>query len=212
MIVDSTTLQLSSKLLQLGIPCKNTKYCQKNMIKCTIATDGRFAKLLNLCTQAEGFSDNKLFREVLLNHGKESICIFDRGLQKRATFEEFIKEGIHFITRDNDNIRYKIVQTHQEVKGLRTEALELMEDVIVRLEQNCSRFLSFEIRLIKAKSQVNGEVLTFLTNIYGVSAIEICDLYKKRWSIEVFFKFIKQELNAKHFLGTAKTPLWLHCT
>ncbi|MDR1140015.1 MAG: hypothetical protein LBK93_05390 [Rickettsiales bacterium] len=60
----STTLQLSSKLLQLGIPCKNIKYCQKNMIKCTIATDGRFAKLLNLCTQAEGFSDNKLFREV----------------------------------------------------------------------------------------------------------------------------------------------------
>ncbi|WCR58645.1 MAG: hypothetical protein PG978_000545 [Wolbachia endosymbiont of Ctenocephalides felis wCfeF] len=57
MIVDSTTLQLSSKLLQLGISCKNTKYCQKNMIKCTIATDGRFAKLLNLCTQAEGFSD-----------------------------------------------------------------------------------------------------------------------------------------------------------
>ncbi|MGL9762357.1 MAG: hypothetical protein ACR5LB_09510 [Wolbachia sp.] len=78
MIVDLTTLQLSSKLLQLGIPCKNTKYCQKNMIKCTIATDGRFAKLLNLCIQAEGFSDNKLFREVFLNHGKESICIFDR--------------------------------------------------------------------------------------------------------------------------------------
>jgi hypothetical protein len=46
---------------------------------------------------AEGFSDNKLFWEVLLNHGKESICIFDCGLQKRATFEEFIKEGIHFI-------------------------------------------------------------------------------------------------------------------
>ncbi|WCR58644.1 MAG: hypothetical protein PG978_000546 [Wolbachia endosymbiont of Ctenocephalides felis wCfeF] len=35
-----------------------------------------------------------MFREVLLNHGKESICIFDRGLQKRATFEEFIKEGL----------------------------------------------------------------------------------------------------------------------
>lgn len=99
------------------------------------------------------------------------------------------------------------MRTHQEVKGLRTEALELMEDVIVRLGQNGSRFLSFEIRLIRATSQVNGEVLTFLTNIYGVSAIEICDLYKKRWSIEVFFKFIKQELKAfswvqqKHYYG-----------
>ncbi|MCM1002694.1 transposase, partial [Wolbachia pipientis] len=82
-----------------------------------------------------------------------------------------------------------------------------MEDVIVRLGQNGSRFLSFEIRLIRAKSQVNGEVLTFLTNIYGVSAIEICDLYKKRWSIEVFFKFIKQELNAKHFLGYSKNTI-----
>jgi hypothetical protein len=59
------------------------------MIKCTIATDGRFAKLLNLCTQAEGFSDCS-----------EKCCSitvksrFDRVLQKRAAFEEFIKEGI----------------------------------------------------------------------------------------------------------------------
>jgi len=120
-----------------------------------------------------------LFREVLLNQGKELICIFDRGLQKCATFEEFKKEGIHFITRGNDNIRYKIVRTHQEVKGLRTKTLELMEDVIVRLGQDGSRFLSFEIRLIRAKSLVSGEVLTFLTNIYGVSAIESCNLYKK---------------------------------
>ncbi|RDD34010.1 Transposase [Wolbachia endosymbiont of Cylisticus convexus] len=46
------------------------------MIKCTISTDGRFAKLLNLCTQAEGFSDHKSFREMILNHGQESICMF----------------------------------------------------------------------------------------------------------------------------------------
>jgi hypothetical protein len=99
------------------------------------------------------------------------------------------------------------VRTHQEVKGLRTKTLELMEDVIVRLGQDGSRFLSFEIRLIRAKSQVSGEVLTFLTNIYGVSAIEIYDLYKKRWSIEVFFKFIKQELNANWY---SKNTIMVH--
>ncbi|MCA4774558.1 hypothetical protein IHO13_05125 [Wolbachia endosymbiont of Mansonella perstans] len=73
--------------------------------------------------------------------------------KKRATFEEFIKEGI---PRSNDNIRYKIVRTHQEVEGLKTKILELTEDVIVRLGQDGSRFLSFKIRLIMAKSQVSG--------------------------------------------------------
>ncbi|KLT22667.1 transposase (IS4 family) like-protein [Wolbachia endosymbiont of Armadillidium vulgare str. wVulC] len=146
-----TTLQLSSKLLHLGIPCRNAKYCEKNMIKCTISTDGRFAKLLNLCTQAEGFSDHKSFREMILNHGQESICIFDRGLQKRAAFEEFLKKDIHFVTRGNDNIRYKIVRIHTKIAGIQTEMLELIEDMVVQLGQDGSRFLSFEIRLIKAK-------------------------------------------------------------
>ncbi|WP_338063663.1 IS4 family transposase [Wolbachia endosymbiont of Folsomia candida] len=197
-------MQLSSKLLQSAIPWRGGA---KNMVKCTVATDGRFAKLLNLYTQAKGSSDSTSFREMILNHGQESICIFDRGLQKRATFEEFIDKGIHFITRGNDNIRYQIVRIHGKVAGMQTGTLELMEDVVVRLGQKGSRFLSFEIRLIKAQNRQNGEVLTFLTNIYEMSAEEVCALYKRRWSIEVFFKFIKQELNTKHFLGHSKNTI-----
>ncbi len=83
------------------------------------------------------------------------------------------------------------MRIHEEVEGLQTGKVELIEDAIVQLGQGGSRFLPFEIRLTKAKNQNSGEVFTFLANIYQMSAGEICDLYKKRWSIGVFFKFIK---------------------
>lgn len=46
-----------------------------------------------------------------------------------------------------------------------------------------------------------GQKLYFVSNIYNLKATEIVEIYKKRWEIEVFFKFIKQHLNAKHFLS-----------
>ncbi len=61
--------------------------------------------------------------------------------------------------------------------------------------------MPFEIRLIKAVHKETGKKYSFLTNIHELSASEISDFYKQRWSIEVFFRFIKQELNMRHFLG-----------
>ena len=59
--------------------------------------------------------------------------------------------------------------------------------------------MSENFRLIVAKSITTNQEITFLTNILDLNAREVTDLYKRRWEIEIFFKFIKQELCFKHF-------------
>lgn len=179
------------------------------MIKCVLATDGERANILKVCKEGQGSSDSKLFQEMILEHGKGSICIFDRGLQKRKIFNEFTEQGLEFITRGNSNIRYKIERINEEVKDKIVGNIKLIEDVTVRLGEKGSRFIKKEIRLIKAENIYNGKIYTFLTNIDQLTASEICEYYKKRWSIEVFFKFIKQELNMKHFLGRNKNAIMI---
>ena len=64
-----------------------------------------------------------------------------------------------------------------------------------------------EFRLIIATSLKTQETFLFLTNIFDLNAREITDLYKKRWEIEVFFKFLKQELNFKHFVSRTENGI-----
>lgn len=207
MIIDSTTLQLSNKLLKIGVPCRETKQGKKNSIKCVVATDEKAPKLLKLHTEQEKSGDTVLFREMILKHGKNSICVFDRGLQKRRTFQEFTEKEIQFVTRGNDNIRYNVIRRNKIIKSKTSDFLEKIEDAVVNLAAKGTRFLAFEIRLIKAKNKKTDKIYIFLSNMMELSTNEICSIYKKRWSIEVFFRFIKQELNTKHFLGRNKNAI-----
>lgn len=70
-----------------------------------------------------------------------------------------------------------------------------------------------KIRRIKYKDPLSGNILVFLTNNFHLSALEIAQLYKHRWKIEVFFKWIKQHLKIKSFWGQSenavKTQVWI---
>ncbi len=70
-----------------------------------------------------------------------------------------------------------------------------------------------KMRRIKFKDQQTGKVLIFLTNNFQLSSTEIAQLYKHRWKIELFFKWIKQHLKIKSFWGqsenTVKTQVWI---
>ncbi len=68
------------------------------------------------------------------------------------------------------------------------------------------------LRRIKYKDPDTGKTLVFLTNNTALPALTICSLYKSRWQVELFFKWIKQHLRIKHFLGNSenavKTQVW----
>ena len=69
------------------------------------------------------------------------------------------------------------------------------------------------LRRVRFKDEETGKTLVFLTNQTTLPALTICDLYKARWQIELFFKWIKQHLRIKRFYGTSenavKTQIWV---
>lgn len=76
-----------------------------------------------------------------------------------------------------------------------------MEDIIVNLYQEKSKGArKHNLRLIKIQNKA-GDEIWFLTNLFEIPAYEVTELYRRRWDIEVFFKFIKQNLGYKHFLS-----------
>ena len=70
-----------------------------------------------------------------------------------------------------------------------------------------------ELRLVEFFDEINGELLVFLTNNFDVSALEVANLYRNRWQIEIFFKWIKQNLTVKklwgHSVNAVKIHLWV---
>ena len=69
------------------------------------------------------------------------------------------------------------------------------------------------LRRIRFKDPASGKTLVFITNNFSLPAATICALYKSRWQVELFFKWIKQHLRIKQFYGTSenavKTQIWL---
>src|ERR1700674_501410 len=69
------------------------------------------------------------------------------------------------------------------------------------------------LRRIRLRDAESGKTLVFLTNQFGLPASTVCTLYKSRWQVELFFKWIKQHLRIKRFFGTSenavKTQIWI---
>ena len=86
-----------------------------------------------------------------------------------------------------------------KVKGICTATLKLLSDEIVHLKYEGDKQLRTPLRLIKAQSLSNGEELFFITNLMDEEADVITEIYRSRWDIELFFRFLKQELNLNHF-------------
>ncbi|MGL9726051.1 MAG: transposase [Wolbachia sp.] len=76
-----------------------------------------------------------------------------------------------------------------------------MEDIIINLYQEKSKAAKkYNLRSIKIRNKA-GDEIWFLANLFEMPAYEVTELYRRRWDIKVFFKFIKQNLGYKHFLS-----------
>lgn len=211
---DSTFVSISSKLLNFWMNAwwpKNSTKDYKN-IKFTIWTNNLMPTSAIIWTTQKEVSEEISLKKAILEslHKTNWVVVFDRWLQNRLSFNEFNEEWISFVTRlsssKNKNLRFKLVKKFKEVQWRKTNTwLKLEEDLIINLYAK-NRLLKKEFRLIRAKiidktKKKYWEDIYFLTNITNMNAREITDIYKSRWDIEVFFKFIKQELNFKHFIS-----------
>jgi hypothetical protein len=196
---DSTMVAISSKLLKEGMKLNkkgDKKYVKFSMafsnvpIHSKIFTEQQFL--------SEEFALKELIKECPLS--ANNILVFDRGLQARATFEAFNNDHLTFVTRLNNYTRFETINEF-EIDENQTDRLLLERDLEVILYDKRNKKTKGFLRLIIAKEKEIGEVFYFLTNNKTLTAKEITAIYKQRWEIEVFFKFIKQNLNFSHLLS-----------
>jgi hypothetical protein len=138
--------------------------------------------------------DNRRARELCAGLQEGEIAVLDKAYVDYAHLDELGRRGVWWVTRAKDNMQYR------SVKILRKNAGDIVRDEIIRLTGNHN---GMELRRVEAWVEVDGERrrMVFLTNNRDWSPRTVCDLYRRRWDIEAFFKQVKQTLKLSTFLG-----------
>lgn len=214
---DSTMIAAFSRLLS-GMKVGNTKN-GKTQVKMTTCFEGDFLLRFKFHTEQKYLSEERALKESIGSNKGEasSIHIFDNGLKKRLTLKQFDDDGQLFLTHFAQNTRYVLQRPHmlcEESEGLDNEELCFVQDSIVYLYASGHQLVEHEFRLIQFQIKGSEEVLTFVTNVLELTALDIAALYRERWDIEVLFRFLKQEMNLTHFVchNVNAIKVMLYCT
>jgi len=209
---DSTSVSVSSKLLKHsmvnGLKNKDGEH-RKSQLKFTVGLLHDLPGTIDFYNQQKYLAEDLTLRESILKAGVENneVVVFDRGLKKRTTFKEFNDQGLFFVTRINPTKSIKVVEENRLKTSVETQTLYLLSDEQVHLYHQKKLLFRQPFRLIKSRSKQTEEALFFITNINDLKAEEITRIYKKRWEIAVFFKFIKQHLHFKHLLNHSENGI-----
>ena len=197
---DSTLVGLSDKLLAFGIKAGSPN---ERHIKFTTWMEWILPNEVDIYTEQTASSEEIALWETVVNsqYSKNSICLFDRWIQKRWTYNKLIDQWKKFISRLKKNAKYKFVKKNKEIKWRKSWELTLIKDSIIKLYLG-QKEMNKELRLIKAVNKDTDKEYLFITNIMEeLNASDITKTYKKRWDIEVFFRHIKQEFWFSHFVS-----------
>ena len=138
-----------------------------------------------------------------LNLPRGSIAVFDRGFNDYNWYETLTKNGIYFVTRLKSNA---IIENGPKRPGRKASGITTDREILLR-------GIKTPFRQINYTDPDTGKELRFVTNADHLDAKTVAELYKERWQIELFFKWIKQNLKVKTFLGTSRnavlTQIWI---
>ena len=138
-----------------------------------------------------------------------SLYIMDRGYTDFARLYILTQCLAFFIIRAKSNLDFKriVSETIDRSTGV------LCDQIIVLAGVKTSQYYPEKLRRVKYHDSETNKTLVFLTNNFNLSAVTIAELFRCRWQIELFFKWIKQHLRIKAFYGTSenavKTQIWI---
>jgi hypothetical protein len=138
-----------------------------------------------------------------LDFAPGSIVVFDRGLTDFNWYHQLNERGYFFITRLKRKANFRVMTNRKQSSDLNILADQTIEFVGIKT----SLKYPLPLRRIEFKDPETGKHLEFLTNAFHLSASTIAKLYKARWQVELFFKWIKQNLKIKSFLGTSENAV-----
>lgn len=131
-----------------------------------------------------------------------SIVAMDRGYLDFAWMESLDADGVFFVTRLKTNISYRTVRRFPDSKGG-----GVTSDSNIELSGSSASAYPRALRRVRYVDPETGHAYSFLTNAFHLSAKTIAEIYRQRWQIELFFRWIKQHLKVKSFLGTSKNAV-----
>jgi hypothetical protein len=138
-----------------------------------------------------------------------AIYVMDRAYVDFARLYRLHQAGAFFVTRAKSNLN-----AHRVYSAATDRTTGVIADQTIALDGHYTKqHYPAHLRRVRFRDPKTGKTLVFLTNLTARPALTICDLYKSRWQVELFFKWIKQHLRIKVFYGTSenavKTQIWI---
>jgi len=200
--LDSTTIDLCLNLFPWA-RFRSTKAA----VKLHTLLDVR-GPIPTMITISEGKqADVKTLDELIVEPG--AFYVMDRGYVDLERLFRFVLASGFFVTRTKACILLNRLESRPVDRscGLRSDHIVWLAN-----PQSAVHYPD-RLRRVSYRDPEDGKVLVFLTNNFDLSALVIAQLYKLRWRVELFFKWIKQNLRIKHFFGTSdnavKTQVWI---
>jgi hypothetical protein len=194
--LDATVIQVSSVLYEWARCAPD-----ESGIKLHLFLDQ--AGLLPVIVEFGTLRDSERAMAKRRHYRRGTVLCFDRGYFDSAWFRELTEQGVVFVTRLPANIRITVLTNRKVPPGS-----GVIADQLIRLSgkiagPRCSRVL----RLVTFADPQRQKTLSFLTNQLTWSALTICQVYKSRWQIELFFKWLKQTLKLSHLYGRTENAV-----
>ena len=144
--------------------------------------------------------DSKVMSEIPYETG--SYYVFDRGYNNFSQLYRIEQIGAYFVIRAKKNVQFKAI------KWKRRLPQNILSDTMIEFtEYKANKDYPKRLRQVRFYDDEQDREFSFLTNAMHLSAHTIAELYKNRWQVELFFKWLKQHLKIKKFWGTTENAV-----
>lgn len=198
--LDSTTVSLSLKLFAWA----KGKY-SRGAIKIHTMLDLRGSIPTFIFITDGKYHDSNVLDEIVPQ--PDAIYLMDKAYIDFASLYRMNKADAFFVMRAKETMDYRVLESNFNIN----ETAGLRGDKTIKLKGPKSKQLYPEtLRMVEYYDEEKDMMLTFITNNFEVSALEVARLYRNRWQIEVFFKWIKQNLTIKTLWGHSENAVNVH--
>jgi len=198
--LDSTTISLSIKLFSWAFG-KYTRGAVK--VHTLLDLRGSIPAFIHI-THGKYHDSNVLD---IMPIERNAIYVMDKAYVDFEALFEIEQKGAFFVTRAKQNMHFDVTETNYNID----ERTGLISDQVIILRGvKSSKLYPIPLRMVVYWDSEKDITLEFITNNFEISALDVAYLYKYRWQIEVFFKWIKQNLTIKRLWGHSENAVHIH--